>query len=159
MSQAQINSTQVLCRLLELDKPQISGQALHEYSKDGAQHLIRERMLVHGPSSQWINCPECGVELARIVRDVSVDDVLLQCPECDDVTAPKHYSHNHKVSFTKLVSNLSTSACTPIPSRVSQVRRSELCQTSWSTPQRLRKCRSTNWPLSLTPNWLRQLPT
>jgi hypothetical protein len=108
MSQAQINSTQVLCRLLELDKPQISGQALHDHSKDGAQHLIRERMLVHGPSSQWINCPECGVELARIVRDVSVDDVLLQCPECDDVTAPKHYSHNHKVSFTKLVSNLAT---------------------------------------------------
>ena len=108
MSQAQINSTQVLCRLLELDKPQISGQALHDHSKDGAQHLIRERMLVHGPSSQWINCPECGVELARVVRDVSVDDVLLQCPECDDVTAPKHYSHNHKVSFTKLVSNLAT---------------------------------------------------
>ena len=108
MSQAQINSTQVLCRLLELDKPQISGQALHEHSKDGAQHLIRERMLVHGPSSQWINCPECGVELARVVRDVSVDDVLLQCPECNDVTAPKHYCHNHKVSLSKLVSNLAT---------------------------------------------------
>lgn len=111
MSQAQINSTQVLCKLLEMDKPQISGQALHDHSKDGAQHLIRERMLVHGSSSQWINCPECGVELARVVRDVSVDDVLLQCPECDDVTAPKHFSHNHKVSFPKLVSNLAT--CSP----------------------------------------------
>ena len=108
MSQAQITSTQVLCRLLEMDKPQITGQALHDHAKDGAQHLIRERMLVHGPSSQWINCPECGVELARVVRDVSVDDVLLQCPECDDVTAPKHFSHNHKVSFPKLVSNLAT---------------------------------------------------
>lgn len=108
MSQAQITSTQVLCRLLEMDKPQITGQALHDHAKEGAQHLIRERMLVHGPSSQWINCPECGVELARVVRDVSVDDVLLQCPECDDVTAPKHFSHNHKVSFPKLVSNLAT---------------------------------------------------
>ena len=108
MSQAQITSTQVLCRLLEMDKPQITGQALHDHAKEGAQHLIRERMLVHGPSSQWINCPECGVELARVVRGVSVDDVLLQCPECDDVTAPKHFSHNHKVSFPKLVSNLAT---------------------------------------------------
>lgn len=108
MSQAQINSTQVLCRLLEMDRPQINGQALFGQSRDAATHLIRERMLVLGTSNQWINCPECGVELARVVRELSCDEILLMCPECVDVKAPKHYSTNHKVSFPKLVNNLST---------------------------------------------------
>ena len=61
MSQAQINSTQVLCRLLELDKPQIDGQALFGQSSGAATHLIRERMLVLGSSNQWINCPELSL--------------------------------------------------------------------------------------------------
>jgi hypothetical protein len=91
-----------------MDKPQIDGQALFSHSRDAATHLIRERMLVLGSSNQWINCPECGVELARVVRDLSCDEILLMCPECVDVTAPKHYSTNHKVSFPKLVNNLST---------------------------------------------------
>lgn len=108
MSQAHINSTQVLCRLLEMDKPQIDGQSLFDQSSDAATHLIRERMLVLGSSNQWINCPECGVELARVVRDLSSDQILLMCPECVDVTAPRHYCTNHKVSLPKLVNNLAT---------------------------------------------------
>ena len=108
MSQAQINSTQVLCRLLEMDKPQIDGQTLFGQSSDAATHLIRERMLVLGSSNQWINCPECGVELARVVRDLSSDQILLMCPECLDVTASRHYCTNHKVSLPKLVNNLAT---------------------------------------------------
>ena len=46
MSQAQVDATALLCRLLERDKPEINGQALVTDHADAATHLLRERLLV-----------------------------------------------------------------------------------------------------------------
>lgn len=46
MSQAQLNATQVLCRVLEQDNAQIDGRGLHMDASEGALHLLREKLLI-----------------------------------------------------------------------------------------------------------------
>lgn len=74
MSQAQVNATALLCRLLERDKPEINGQALVTDHPDAATHLLRERLLVLGRTLDWVTCPECGIETARVMRELSPDE-------------------------------------------------------------------------------------
>ena len=100
MSQSQIDATALICLLLEQDKPEIDGQTLRSgTNKVAADHILRERLLVLGKSKDWVTCPECGIELAQVVRDIGVDKVALRCPQCQDVSAPKHLTATHKVSF------------------------------------------------------------
>lgn len=109
MSQAQCDATALFCRLLDRPKPEINGLALcsGEHA-DAGQQLLRERMLLIGTPLEWVTCSECGVELARVVRQLAHDNILLLCPECGEVSAPASLQHTYKPSFPKVVNALLT---------------------------------------------------
>lgn len=107
MSQSQIDATGLICHLLEKDKAEIDGQTLRSgANRDAAEHILRERLLVLGKPKDWVTCPECGIELAKVVRDISVDKVGLRCPQCQDVSAARHLTATHKVSLSKFIQSL-----------------------------------------------------
>lgn len=103
MSQAQVDATVLLCRLLERDKPEYNGQALFDAGAEAATHLLRERLLVVGHPLDWVNCPECCSEIARVVRDLSADRIVLFCPECEDVDAPRRLRETYKAVSARAV--------------------------------------------------------
>lgn len=106
MSQTQIDATALLCRLLERDKPEINGQALVTDHADAATHLLRERLLVLGRSLDWVTCPECGIETALVVRELSPNEIALRCPACADVEAPRRLRETHKVVLQRVIAAL-----------------------------------------------------
>ena len=106
MSQEQVDATALLCRLLERGKPEINGQALVTDHADAATHLLRERMLVLGRSLDWVTCPECGTETARVVRELSPDRIALRCPACADVETPRRLRETHKVALQRVIAAL-----------------------------------------------------
>lgn len=100
MSTAQINATHLLCRLLEQSKPEVNGAALlHGDLGPGGAELIRERLLVIGAPLAYVTCPECGIEMARVVRDLGREKVLLYCDECADVETGIELTKTYKVSL------------------------------------------------------------
>ena len=107
MSLAQISATSVLCQLLEREKPEVNGMTLlgGEYGNAG-RDLLRERLLVVGASLSHVTCPECGVELARVVRDLAHENILLSCDECGEVNSPKSLQETYKVSLPKFIDRL-----------------------------------------------------
>jgi hypothetical protein len=106
MSQAQVNATALLCRLLERDKPEINGQALVTDHPDAATHLLRERLLVLGRTLDWVTCPECGIETARVMRELSPDRIALRCPDCAEAQAPRRLRETHKVALQRVIAAL-----------------------------------------------------
>ena len=107
MSQAQIDATALLCRMLERDKPEFDGHSVHSVAnKEAAAQLLRERLLVLGDSLGYVTCPECRIEQARVVREMSGDKVSLLCPECADVTGPRHLTYMYKAALARFVSSL-----------------------------------------------------
>jgi len=106
MSQTQVDATALLCRLLERDKPEINGQALVTDHADAATHLLRERLLILGRSLDWVTCPECGIETARVVRELSPDRIALRCPDCADVEALRRLRETHKVALQRVIAAL-----------------------------------------------------
>ena len=106
MSQSQVDATALLCRLLERDKPEINGQALVTDHPDAATHLLRERLLVLGRSLDWVTCPECGIETARVVRELSPDRIALRCPDCAEAQAPRRLGETHKVALQRVIAAL-----------------------------------------------------
>ena len=118
MSLAQINATFLLCHLLEQRKPEINGhELLGGEVGDAGRELLRERLLVIGRPLTWVTCAECGVALARVVRDTGSDQVLLRCDECGDVDASRSLTQTHKVSVSKVVDRLAISLNLPSSSR------------------------------------------
>jgi len=107
LSLAQISATSLLCQLLERDKPQINGKALleGEYG-DAGRDLLRERVLVIGASLSYVTCPECGVELARVVRELAHDQILLRCDECGEVSTHRALQATYKVSLSKVIDRM-----------------------------------------------------
>ena len=107
MSQSQIDATGLICQLLEKDKAEIDGQTLRSgANRAAADHILRERLLVLGKPKDWVTCRECGIELAQVVRDISVYKVALRCPQCQDVAAARHLTDTHKVSLSKFIQSL-----------------------------------------------------
>ncbi len=106
MSQPQVDATALLCRLLERDKPEINGQALVTDHADAATHLLRERLLVLGRTLDWVTCPECGIETARVVRELSPDRIVLRCPDCAEAQAPRRLRETHKVALQRVIAAL-----------------------------------------------------
>jgi hypothetical protein len=106
MSQPQVDATALLCRLLERDKPEINGQALVTDHADAATHLLRERLLVLGRTLDWVTCPECGIETARVVRELSPDRIALRCPDCAEAQAPRRLQETHKVALQRVIAAL-----------------------------------------------------
>jgi hypothetical protein len=106
MSQTQVDATALLCQLLERDQPEINGQALVSDHTNAATHLLRERLLVMGKALDWVTCPECSIETARVVREVSIERIALHCPECGDVEASRRLRETHKVSLQRVMVGL-----------------------------------------------------
>jgi hypothetical protein len=105
-----VNATGVLCRLLEQSKPTINGVALlgGEFG-EGGHELARERLLVLGPSLSYVTCPDCGIEMARVVRSVGVDQVLLYCDECGEVDADRALLQTYTVSLSRFIDRMVSS--------------------------------------------------
>lgn len=110
MSSKLVSAMGVLCHLLEQAKPTVNAAALlgGDYG-DGGHELIRERMLVLGPALSHVTCPDCGIEMARFVRPVSVDQVRLYCDECGEVDTRRELLVTHTVSLARLVDRLASS--------------------------------------------------
>lgn len=110
MSGKLVNATGVLCRLLEQAKPTINGAALlgGEFG-EGGHELVRERLLVLGPALSYVTCPDCGIEMARVVRSVGVDQALLYCDECGEVDAGRALLQTYTVSLSRLIDRLVSS--------------------------------------------------
>jgi hypothetical protein len=105
-----VNATAVLCSLLEQSKPTVNGAALLGGAfGEGGSELIRERLLVLGPSLTYVTCPECGVEMARFVRTVGVDRVQLYCDECGQIDAGYTLLQTYTVSLSRLIDRLVSS--------------------------------------------------
>lgn len=110
MSGKLVNATGVLCRLLEQSKPTINGAALlgGEFG-EGSHELVRERLLVLGPALSYVTCPDCGIEMARVVRSVGVDQVLLYCDECGEVDADRALLQTYTVSLSRFIDRMVSS--------------------------------------------------
>lgn len=110
MSGKLVNATGVLCRLLEQSKPTINGVALlgGEFG-EGGHELVRERLLVLGPALSYVTCPDCGIEMARVVRSVGVDQVLLYCDECGEVDADRALLQTYTVSLSRFIDRMVSS--------------------------------------------------
>lgn len=110
MSEKLVNATGVLCRLLEQSKPTINGAALlgGEFG-EGGHELVRERLLVLGPALSYVTCPDCGIEMARVVRSVGVDQVLLYCDECGEVDADRELLQTYTVSLSRFIDRMVSS--------------------------------------------------
>lgn len=108
MSQAQIDATELLCRLLERDRPEINGHILTTDHAEASAHLRHERLLVLGSALDWVTCPECGIETARVVRELSQQRMTLRCPGCEDVVAARALRETHKVALPRVVTALLT---------------------------------------------------
>lgn len=110
MSGKLVNATEVLCRLLEQSKPTINGAALlgGEFG-EGGHELVRERLLVLGPALSYVTCPDCGIEMARVVRSVGVDQVLLYCDECGEVDADRALLQTYTVSLSRFIDRMVSS--------------------------------------------------
>lgn len=110
MSTSQIQATELLCQLMESNKAEINGKALlcdeHEVA---GQHLLKERVLVLGPTLTWVTCPECGIVVAKILRTISKNKIRLYCDECGEIDAGQELEKTYKVNFTHLVNLLGIS--------------------------------------------------
>ena len=118
MSLAQINATALLCQLLEMNKPEINGAALLAPAVEKiGRDLLHERLLGIDSSLSSVTCPECGVELARVVRQIAQDKILLYCDECQEVHAGIELQQTYRVNLSKLVDRLAGSLDLPAASR------------------------------------------
>jgi hypothetical protein len=108
MSQVQVNATVLLCRLLESAGQEISGSILSDSEQQVAlTQLRREQLLGFGPALNWLRCPDCEVEMARVVRDLPGDKVLLLCGgDCEDVEAPRSVRQTVLVQRDRVVGHL-----------------------------------------------------
>lgn len=110
MSNKLISATGVLCHLLEQSKPTINGSNLLGGAfGEGGHELVRERLLTIGPTLSYVTCPDCGIELSRVVRTVGVDRILLHCEECGELEAGHTLLQTYTVSLTRFVDRLASS--------------------------------------------------
>lgn len=118
MSNKLISATGVLCHLLEQSKPTINGtDLLGGAFGEGGHELVRERLLTLGPTLSYVTCPDCGIELSRVVRTVAVDRILLHCDECGEVEAGHTLLQTYTVSLTRFVDRLASSLELPPSNR------------------------------------------
>ena len=121
MSQTQINATLLLCRLLEQSKPEANGAGLLSADLGGGAHdLIRERLLVIGPSLSYVTCPECGVATARVLREIGREQILLYCDECGELATGIELRRTYKVHFATFIRQLMIGLET-LPSAVKEI--------------------------------------
>jgi hypothetical protein len=154
MSQMQVSATSLLCELIESEADEINGYTLRSYPDQAGACLLQEKMLVYGRRRTWVKCPECRAEQARVVRDINEHQMMLQCPECLDVTADISHSRTHKVSMSRFISmlliglNLSQLGMTEIESgliwKLGTTQKARGKPTTWYFARRLRSPRVAN---------------
>jgi predicted RNA-binding Zn-ribbon protein involved in translation (DUF1610 family) len=112
VSTAQVHATALLCRLLELTKPQVNGAALlgGEFGEGGVE-LIHERLLTLGTPLNYVTCSDCGIEMARVVNQI-----LMYCDECGEVQTGRELQQTYTVSLSRLVDRLAASLQLPAAS-------------------------------------------
>jgi len=110
MSQTQLEATALLCQILERTRPQVAGSLFADAAlADALGELKRERLLTIGTPLQWISCPECGVEQARVVRTLARNKILLLCSgDCGEFNAPELLAQVFRVSLSKVLNFLDT---------------------------------------------------
>lgn len=108
MSQTQLEATALLCQILERTRPQVAGSLFADAAlADALGELKRERLLTIGTPLQWVSCPECGAEQARVVRTLAHNKILLLCSgDCGEFNAPELLSQVFKVSLSKVLNFL-----------------------------------------------------
>lgn len=108
MSQAQIDATALLCRMLESTAKDIAGPLLTDPgSQAGLAQLRREQLIGFGEPMNWLQCPECGVDMARVVRELPGDKVLLLCGgDCEDFEAPRSVRQTTVINVERVVGHL-----------------------------------------------------
>ena len=110
MSQAQIEATTLLCRMLESTAKEISGPLLTDLGNQDALVLLRrEHLIGFGEPLNWVQCPECRDDMARVVRELPGDMVLLLCGgDCEDFEAPRSVRQTTVVNLERVVGHLAT---------------------------------------------------
>ena len=113
MSTAQIESTTLLCRLLDRKDTAINGKALFEGEwAAAAQSLFRERLLKYTGDLPSATCYDCWIELARVVDDppksytLRDDQILQLCPECGPIVAPAYIRKTYQPAAEQLITHL-----------------------------------------------------
>jgi hypothetical protein len=108
MSQTQIEATALLCRMLESAAKEISGLLLSDPgNQDALAQLRREHLVVFGERLNWLQCPECRDDMARVVRELPGDKVLLLCGgDCEDFEAPRSVCQTSVVNTERAVGHL-----------------------------------------------------
>lgn len=108
MSQTQIKATALLCRMLESSAKEISGPLLTDQGNQDALVLLRrEHLIGFGEPLNWLQCPECGADMARVVRELPGDKVLLMCGgDCDDFEMPRSVRQTTVVNVERVVGHL-----------------------------------------------------
>ncbi len=108
MSQTQIEATALLCRMLESNVKEISGPLLSDMgNQDALAQLRREHLVGFGEPLHWLHCPECQDDMARVVRELPGDKVLLLCGgDCEDFEAPRSVRQTTVVNTERVVGHL-----------------------------------------------------
>lgn len=110
MSQTQIEATALLCRMLESTAKEISGPLLSDPgNQEALSQLRREHLVGFGEPLNWLQCPECRDDMARVVRELPGDKVLLLCGgDCEDFEAPRSVRQTTVVNTERLVGYMAT---------------------------------------------------
>ena len=110
MSQTQIKATALLCRMLESTAKEISGPLLSDPgNQDALAQLRREHLVGFGEPLNWLQCPECRDDMARVVRELPGDKVLLLCGgDCEDFEVPRSVCQTTVVNVERVVGHLAT---------------------------------------------------
>ncbi len=100
-------ATAFLCRLMERDDPKLDGKTLFEgeWAKS-AKALLDIRLLTLDSKRSSVLCNECQVEFARVVRALPDGQILLLCPECEDIAVPEYLRHVYRLKPGNLVPKL-----------------------------------------------------
>lgn len=108
MSQTQIEATALLCRMLESTAKDMAGLLLTDPGNQaGLAQLRREQLIGFGEPMNWLQCPECCVDMARVVRDLPGDKVLLLCGgDCEDFEAPRSVRQTTLINVERVVGHL-----------------------------------------------------
>ena len=110
MSDVQVSATALLCRLLELSQPQVNGaELLGADMGDGGRELIHERLLAMGTPLSYVTCSDCEIEMARVVRPIGAEQILLYCDECGEVQTGRELQQTYTVSLPRLIQRLAGS--------------------------------------------------
>lgn len=100
-------ATAFLCRLMERDDPKLDGKTLFEgeWAKS-SKALLDIRLLTLDSKRSSVLCNECQVEFARVVRALPDGQILLLCPECEDIAVPEYLRHVYRLKPGNLVPKL-----------------------------------------------------